>query len=93
MTANLQECDNTWADMENMELDEATEHLCNKITKLLDMVASVKTKKLSKKPGNKWITPDLKISLKNGTNQCKAVQAGRKPKEEYMKYKKSWENY
>lgn len=39
-------------------------------------------------PVTKWITQGLKISLKNGSNQYKAVQAGRNPKEEYIKYKK-----
>ena len=74
--------------MEHMGLNEATEFLSNKITEILDIVAPIETKKISKKPINKWITQGLKISIKNGNRQYKALQNGRIPKEEYVKYKK-----
>ena len=85
----LQECEEAWTEMEAMGLDEATEYISNKITELLDIVAPIEMKELSKQPVNKWVTTQgLKISLKSGNNQYKTVQAGRKPKEEYTKYKK-----
>ena len=71
-----------------MGLNEATNYLSNTITEILDIVAPVETKKMGKKPINKWITQGLKISLKNGNKQYKAVQNGRMPKGDYVKYKK-----
>ena len=84
----LQECNNDWDKMETMGLVEATEYLSSKITEILDIIAPVETKKMSKKPINKWITQGIKISLKNVNQQYKALQSGRLPKKEYVKYKK-----
>ena len=71
-----------------MSLDQATEYLSSTITEILDIVAPAETKKMGKKPINKWIMQGLKISLQNGNKQYKAVQNGKMPKEEYVKYKK-----
>ena len=80
--------DTDWSKMVKMKAEEAAIFLEKVITKALDEVAPVKTKKVSTKKINQWSTIGIITSTKNSYQLYKSVKKKQLLKEEYKEYKK-----
>ena len=53
-----------WTCMESMDVNDSTNHLIERITEAMDIVAPVETKEVKVQTINPWLTPGISISLK-----------------------------
>ena len=78
-----------WSDIKHMTLEQSTDHLIDRITEALDIVAPIETKEVGLRKLNPWLTQGLKISLKNGQKLYRKMKKSLTGKQEYKKYKKT----
>ena len=77
-----------WSSMESMNLNESTDHLTERITEALDIVAPIETRELGLRKINPWLTAGIKISLKNGQKLYRLTKRSPDRKQGYKIYKK-----
>ena len=77
-----------WSPMLQLSADKAAEFLEQAITKAMDEIAPIKSKKVSTKKLNQWSTVGIRTSTKNSAYLHKQVKSKTLLKEEYKNYKK-----
>jgi hypothetical protein len=77
-----------WKELEDLNLDEATEKLHAMIVQELDKISPIETRFVKPKPINTWLTKGLKISSETSDKMYKKVKKGTLDKEKHKHYKK-----
>ena len=77
-----------WVNFDKLDLEQSTNHLIDRITEALDIVAPIETKEVGLRKLNPWLTEGIRTSLKNGQKLYRKSKCSPDIKNEYKKYKK-----
>ena len=77
-----------WSDMDDMNLDMATDHLISRIEEAMDIVAPIETREFDLRKTVSWMTEGLSISLKHSRKLYRKSKLSPGNLELYKRYKK-----
>ena len=77
-----------WKCLDDMTLEQSTDHLIERITEAMDIVAPIETKEVGLKKITPWMTGGIKKSIATGRSMFKKGKCSAPIKIEYKRYKK-----